>query len=467
VVITITQCAADKTLNADTNCQAVVPDLTGEVTATDNSDPTVTITQNPTSGTVIGLGETDVTITAKDDPGNTSTCQAKLTVVDNIQPTVVCKDITVELDANGEASIAANDVFDSGSDNCGQINPESVSPNTFDCSNLGQNNVTLTVNDGNGNTATCSANVTVQDNIAPNIITCPNDRPLATDNNCEAIVPDLVSEVIADDNCDTNPIVTQNPPAGTVLTEPGDTLVTFTVTDASNNSATCTMTVTIIDTDNDGYPDDCDDCPNDPYKIAPVNCPCGIPDTDSDSDGVPDCHDNCPNDPIKTEPGICGCGTPDADSDNDGTPDCNDNCPNDPNKTEPGICGCGTPDADSDNDGTPDCNDNCTTMGNAEQGDADGDGLGDACDNCISTPNHDQGDADADGIGDLCDLSPAGQEVPHAGTDDGTDDGSGTGDEDGDDITAKPLPCAPEIASTMMATLVGLSLMRIRRRQRP
>ncbi|UCD28082.1 MAG: hypothetical protein JSV03_13440, partial [Planctomycetota bacterium] len=60
---TITQCAADKTLNADINCQASVPDLVSEVTADDNCDPTVTITQNPASGTLIGLGDTDVTIT--------------------------------------------------------------------------------------------------------------------------------------------------------------------------------------------------------------------------------------------------------------------------------------------------------------------------------------------------------------------------------------------------------------------
>jgi hypothetical protein len=37
--------------------------------------------------------------------------------------------------------------------------------------------------------------------------------------------------------------------------------------------------------------------------------------------------DLCPNDPDKIDPGECGCGVPDTDTDNDGTPDCNDNTP--------------------------------------------------------------------------------------------------------------------------------------------
>ena len=137
----------------------------------------------------------------------------------------------------------------------------------------------------------------------------------------------------------------------------------------------CGCGISDIDSDEDGIPDCNDSCPNDPNKTDHGICGCGVSDVDSDSDEIPDCNDNCndlidtdndgtsdcndrcPNDPNKINPGICGCGVADIDTDSDGTLDCNDNCSNDPNKINPGICGCGAADTDSDGDGIPNCND--------------------------------------------------------------------------------------------------------------
>jgi hypothetical protein len=151
------------------------------------------------------------------------------------------------------------------------------------------------------------------------------------------------------------------------------------------------------DSDGDGTIDACDGCPNDPNKIAPGQCGCGVPDTDTDGDGTPDCHDGCPNDPNKIAPGICGCGVPDTDTDHDGTPDCIDGCPNDPNKIAPGVCGCGVSDQDTDHDGTPDCIDGCPNDPNkiapgicgcgVSDADSDGDGTPNCIDGCPNDPN--------------------------------------------------------------------------------
>lgn len=97
---------------------------------------------------------------------------------------------------------------------------------------------------------------------------------------------------------------------------------------------------------------------------------------DADGDGVDgSCGDQCPDDPDKLLPGFCGCGLADIDSDQDGTPDCIDGCPDDPDKTDPGVCGCGVSDIDSDGDTVPDCIDVCP--GRDDLVDEDGNGIPD------------------------------------------------------------------------------------------
>jgi hypothetical protein len=62
--------------------------------------------------------------------------------------------------SGGTASITTADVDNNSNDACG-IAGLSVSPNTFNCDNIGANTVVLTVTDNNGNSSTCNATVTV------------------------------------------------------------------------------------------------------------------------------------------------------------------------------------------------------------------------------------------------------------------------------------------------------------------
>ncbi|UCE59358.1 MAG: hypothetical protein JSU63_18190 [Phycisphaerales bacterium] len=117
-----------------------------------------------------------------------------------------------------------------------------------------------------------------------------------------------------------------------------------------------------LDADGDGVPDDCDICE-------------GYDDNqDADGDGTPDGCDGCPEDPFKIAPGICGCGIPDTDTDNDGCPDCVDECPmNDLWCTEP-ACGCDSTEYDNeddDGDGFVNCFDTCAGVDDAEFGPCD------------------------------------------------------------------------------------------------
>jgi len=88
-------------------------------TSDPDGDP-FTLSVSPNTFTCADLGENTVTLTATDTDGS-STCQAIVTVVDNGPDlTAVCQDISVSLDALGNASIIPDDI-DGGSTsgNCG------------------------------------------------------------------------------------------------------------------------------------------------------------------------------------------------------------------------------------------------------------------------------------------------------------------------------------------------------------
>ena len=84
---------------------------------------------------------------------------AYILFTDVTPPTASCKPATITL-ANGTATITPADIDNGSTDECSTVTL-SVSKSQFDCSNIGANNVTLTVMDAAGNTSTCVAVVTV------------------------------------------------------------------------------------------------------------------------------------------------------------------------------------------------------------------------------------------------------------------------------------------------------------------
>lgn len=76
-------------------------------------------------------------------------------------PVATCKNITVNLDGSGQATITPA-MINNGSQGeyCGSVTL-AASKTSFNCTNAGDNLVTLTVTDGAGTSATCQATVTV------------------------------------------------------------------------------------------------------------------------------------------------------------------------------------------------------------------------------------------------------------------------------------------------------------------
>lgn len=104
-------------------------------------------------------GTNTVNYEVTDMAGNASSCSFDVTVNDNEAPVVNTQNVTVTL-VNGSATVNASQINNASTDNCG-IASYSLSKTNFSCSDIGVNNVTLTVTDIHNNTSTGTATVTV------------------------------------------------------------------------------------------------------------------------------------------------------------------------------------------------------------------------------------------------------------------------------------------------------------------
>ncbi|TDU34338.1 immunoglobulin I-set domain protein [Gelidibacter sediminis] len=141
----------------------VTVDCKGTLTAPTTTDACGgTITGTTTDTLNFEEGEsTTITWTFDDGNGNSITAPQIYNYNDTTAPIVEIQNITVQLDENGIATIAEDAVNNGSSDICGVVTFD-TDITTFDCSNVGENTVVLTVNDSNGQTANANAIVTVQ-----------------------------------------------------------------------------------------------------------------------------------------------------------------------------------------------------------------------------------------------------------------------------------------------------------------
>ena len=163
-----------------------------------------------------------------------------MTVTDNVDPTITCAaDVVVEgCDAETVTLTAPTT-----NDNCGVTSVTNDAPATF---NFGDTIVTWTVTDTSGNTATCEQTVTVQDTTDP-MIACPADITTDTDSGMDTAVVNYTAPV-GTDNCTATTTQTAGLPSGSTFPI-GITTNTFTVTDGSGNTTSCSFTVTVNDAD--------------------------------------------------------------------------------------------------------------------------------------------------------------------------------------------------------------------------
>ncbi len=188
------------------------------------------------------VGSNTVTLSVMDVNGNVSSADATVTVQDLIPATVVTQNITIQLDATGNAAIVPSQINNGSSDNC-SIATYAVSPNTFNCGNVGANTVTLTITDVNGNVSSADAVVTVQDMVAAVVVTQDITIQLDAAGNA-SITPSQINNG-SSDACGIQSIALDKTTFN--CSNVGSNIVTLTVTDVNNNVSSATATVTVQD----------------------------------------------------------------------------------------------------------------------------------------------------------------------------------------------------------------------------
>ncbi len=238
-------CPTDQTINADAFCTALLGSWE-PLTLSDNctSNGSMIVAQDPpaTFGLMGHNSSVLVTLTARDASFNTSSCTFTVTLKDVTPPTALCKNASAVLGQNGQVTVPASAINNGSSDNCGYT--LTLTPSLFTCANIGMNTVVLTATDVAGNTATCTAKVTITDPTPPSAL-CKN-ATINLDDLGEATLSvtdidngsvdgcGLVSKVLdrTDFYCsDINNVQ----------------LVTLIVTDNTGNTSSCTAYVTVRD----------------------------------------------------------------------------------------------------------------------------------------------------------------------------------------------------------------------------
>ena len=229
----------DLTPPADVIASCGDPVDIGTATATDICDPNPSVTNDAPPS--FPFGTTIVTWTATDATGNSVTATQNVMVEDDITPpvfTFIPADVTVECSAQGGQSVNIGGPA-TATDAC-DPSPTIINdaPALF---LLGTTVVTWTATDSGGNSSTATQNVTVEDTTPPVLVPPPD---VAVECVAQGGQPVDIGTATATDICDPAPTITNDAPAQFPL---GTTIVTWTATDASGNTAFATQNVTVED----------------------------------------------------------------------------------------------------------------------------------------------------------------------------------------------------------------------------
>ena len=234
-------CPQEQDIYADENCEAIIPDFTGDAMVMDNCTApfNLIVTQSPLSGTLI-YENTVITLTVTDLVGNQENCSFDLFIVDGINPTIEClADLTVIADENCEIVIPDLSSQVLSVDNCSESNNIEITQNPLAGTIVNYNTtIVLSVEDEAGNINTCTTELIVEYCLAE---VCGNLYfDINGNGNQDLGEPGLpaVDVIISDSQGNVQTITSQVDPDGDfngiwcVIVPPGDVTIDVDETDS-------------------------------------------------------------------------------------------------------------------------------------------------------------------------------------------------------------------------------------------
>jgi hypothetical protein len=279
-------CGADQSHTTDAGvCNAVVTVTSPTYTTACGFGSLVNnFTNTDDASGTFPVGETTVTWTVTDLSGNTATCEQKITVNDNEDPTASNPD-PLSVQCNDDIPDPDISVVTDAADNC-TANPMVAHVSDVSDGNSCPETITRTysVTDDCGNSINVTQTVTVDDDTDP---TASNPDPLSVQCNDDIPDPDISVVTDAADNCTANPVVAHVSDVSDGNSCPEVITRTYSVTDDCGNSINVVQTITI---------DDDTDPTADPLPVIDVQCAADIPAVDITD--VQNAADNCTANPV-------------------------------------------------------------------------------------------------------------------------------------------------------------------------
>ncbi len=232
----LVSCVTDFTIAANNNCEAIA----------DWDEPvfedctSLSLSSDVPLGSLLPIGETTVTYTAIDSLGLSTSCSFIVTVKDELAPELSMCPSDINLLVENGCEMVATWEPPNASDNCSEVMVTSnFEPG--DSFPIGTTEVVYSFTDVAENTSSCFFNITITHEQQPDIVGCPENIFIETDDSGLVVVQ--WEEPYIESICTAFTTTTSHQPGDTF--KEGITTVIYNFTDSSGTMLNCTFEVEV------------------------------------------------------------------------------------------------------------------------------------------------------------------------------------------------------------------------------